>query len=419
MIHLSEISANRKSSTILVLSANPAFVQCFSELGPMWKDSVVSIENSNFQSLNNDSLDLVFKYDVVVFDADPEDVPECNAIEARLRNRKGLTLFIALTDSNLSIAKARHLADIGIDEVLPIDITPEALKKVIDHTLEIHHAPVHLIEAPKEATELAQVIAVTQARGGIGATTVAVNLACSLARKGSMFRKQERKRVALLDFDLQFGNANVFLDIEDNGGFLRMIASEEMPDARYLAGIMHKHELGIDVLCAPATVAPLQSVSVEMVTEILALLQREYDYIIVDMPRALVDWIEPVVRTASQLLIITDTSVPCVRQARRLLNFFRSERDHLKVDIVVNHEKKPFLKSDHVREAERVLGVRLSHWLPDNPRVARKSVDLGRPVIATHGGSDLGKALTRMSSTFLMDSKTLTKKARSGMTKNV
>ncbi len=238
-----------------------------------------------------------------------------------------------------------------------------------------------------------------QARGGIGSTTIAVNLACELVGRSSMFHKAKKKRVALLDFDLQFGNANVFLDLEDNNGFLDLIEAEATPDANFLRGVMQGHASGLSLLSAPGPLVPLQSLRAGLVGDVLDTLRMEYDYVIVDLPRALVEWVMPVLSRASRLVMVTDTAVPTVRQARRIMDFVREDHFALPVELVVNREKRPMIKSEHCREAEKVLKTKLEHWVPDNPRVARSAADLGRPFVEMKPGSDLGKAITRLAGT--------------------
>jgi Flp pilus assembly CpaE family ATPase len=125
-------------------------------------------------------------------------------------------------------------------------------------------------------------------------------------------------------------------------------------------------------------------------------LRREYDYVVVDLPHALIEWLEPVIERAGRLVIVTDTSVPCIRQARRLMDFYRESNLGLAVNVVVNRESKPMLRSENQKEAESVLEVRFDHWIPDNPKVARKAADLGHPVVEGHGSSDMGKAFRKL-----------------------
>ncbi|NOD88214.1 MULTISPECIES: AAA family ATPase [unclassified Ruegeria] len=330
-----------------------------------------------------------------MFEIDPDDSGELEAVQELLTRRNDDTLFVALTQNDLPITKAQELRKIGIDEVLPVSIDGEGLKAAVNGKTIPRTLPQLLTSNGKSA--LGRVIPVAKSRGGIGASTVAVNLACSLVGgKGSLFRKTEKKRVALLDLDLQFGNANVFLDLEDNGGCLQFIENSEEPDDHFLTSILQSHTLGIDVLCAPAPLVPLQSIHTKLLDEMLNLLQRRYDYIVIDLPCAVVEWVEPIFKRATRLALVTDTSVPCVRQTRRLIDFYREANVSLPVEVIVNREPKTMLKPGHVREAEKVLKTKLKHWLPENLKVARKSVDLGRPIVDMKPGSDLGKALTRL-----------------------
>ena len=157
---------------------------------------------------------------------------------------------------------------IGIDEVLPLSIDSDGLAAVVSETLDARRAPQQITHDAPPA--LGQVIPVTQARGGIGSTTVAVNLACSLVKaRKSLFRKATQNRVVIVDFDLQFGNANVFLDLEDNGGLLQLIDATDAPDDRFVGSTLQRHALGFDVLCAPGPVIPLQSLRSDLIRAML------------------------------------------------------------------------------------------------------------------------------------------------------
>jgi len=390
-----------KKRSVMIVSDRDAFTQCMSEIFPSDDDNVVTNQGASFTSMNGHAAELAFEHDVVIFEADPDDEGEVNAIQEVLSQRAGHTVFLALANSDISIAKARQLRDIGVDEVLPMSITGNGIRDVINEKLGARHRTGVQISDGYSAQ--GKLIAITQARGGVGATTIAVNLACSLVGQSSLFRKSEKHRVALLDFDLQFGNANVFLDMEDNGGFLQLIEATETPDEHFLGGVLQTHVSGVDVLCAPMPIAPLQSVRPDVIENTLDILQQKYDYVIVDFPRALVDWIEPVLSHASQLVVVTDTTVPSVRQARRLIDFYREENVGLPVEVIVNREKRPLIKTEHIREAEKVLKTRLSSWLPDNPKLAREAADLGKPVVALKPRSDLGRALSKLAAQMAAD----------------
>lgn len=381
-------------NSVLIISPNSAFSEGIAEAFSGTQNTRVTTEASTIHALNGSAAKKAFKHDIVIFDADPQNTQELDAISALLSDHDSNTAFLALTDSEVSIVEARKLQNAGVNEVLPLSISSTDLNGVIENLLQTRKALQR--NTYSAGSGQGAIIAVSQARGGIGSTTVAVNLALSLLGERKFLKKGGKKRVVLLDFDLQFGNANVYLDVEDNGGFLQLIESQEDPDESFLKGVLQTHSSGLDILCAPLPIAPLHSVRAGTISAMLDSLQRDYDYIVVDMPRAIVDWIEPVLHRASVLQIVTDTSVPCIRQAKRLIDFYREGNLGVTVDLVVNRDVKPMFKSSHLKEAETILDASFDHWIPDNQKLSRRAVDLGKPVCETQPKSDLGKAFGKI-----------------------
>ena len=94
--------------------------------------------------------------------------------------------------------------------------------------------------------------------------------------------------------------------------------------------------------------------------------------------------------------MVTDTTVPSIRSAKRLIDFYKGENPGLKINIVINHEKKPLVQGQHHKEAARALDQKFEHWLPHDPKAARASVDYGKPLSAVAPRSDLNKAVTAL-----------------------
>ena len=110
-------------------------------------------------------------------------------------------------------------------------------------------------------------------------------------------------------------------------------------------------------------------------------LATEHDVVIVDLPPALIDWLEPLLARAERLLMVTDLAVPSVVRARRIISLLTQDHPKLPVEIVVAHEKKPFRMGSIHRDAETALGRPLRHWLPDEAKLARQALDRGEPLV--------------------------------------
>lgn len=255
---------------------------------------------------------------------------------------------------------------------------PETLHRQTDTTVD-ERAPDH--QLPVRWTPVPGcLILVARARGGIGATSLAVNLALEMRRKCVSGQSRERRKVALVDFDVQFGTVASSLDLVDRGGLLKLLQLPRHPDAQAVRGALITHDSGLRVLAAPANPIPLDALDVPRVAAIIDALMADNDVVIIDMPPALVRWIEPLLSRATRLLMVTNLAVTSVTSARRMLDVIREDAPDLVVEAVVSRDHKPILRNKLVRQAEDAIGAPLSYWLPDNARDARLALDRGEPM---------------------------------------
>ncbi|MGR3512764.1 MAG: AAA family ATPase [Paracoccaceae bacterium] len=347
----------------------------------------LNAENRTVASLNGTAVKMAAENDIVVFATDPSNKEDLTAIEALHEQRGENSIFLALADRDISLARARALTDAGVDDVLPFPVTGDELGRQMDKWLQ--KAASHRTGGGKEGA----VIAVAQARGGIGATTVAVNLADQLLVRKSRFRKEPSNSVAIVDLDLQFGAVGDFLDVDPQEGLMQLATGDVMPDQMWVEQSLAETQGGLSVLTAPADFMPLQAISAKQIDTLINALRATHDFVVIDMPRALVDWIEPVVSNADEIVIVTDTTVPSVRATRRLMDFYLADNPGLEIEIVINHEKRPMMLSAHHKEAAKVLESKFEHWFAHDVKAARSAVDFGKPLSEIAPRSDLTKAI--------------------------
>jgi pilus assembly protein CpaE len=169
-----------------------------------------------------------------------------------------------------------------------------------------------------------------------------------------------------------------------------------MPDAAFVESASVKSESGLTILTAPSRYGPLNAIKPEQIAALLDALRKSHDYIVVDMPPALVDWIEPVLSRADRLMLGTDVTVPSVRATRKLMDFFLAEHPSLAIEIIAVNEKKPMILGSHHRAAMELLERKFDHWLPHDRRAARDALDRGKPLSLVSPRSSLAKAMSKV-----------------------
>lgn len=376
---------------VLVVAPDDAVAAAVENTLSAMKNVDVEVSHNSLVELNGKAVEMAARHDVVIFSADPSDPRGILAVEA-LNRAASRPMLIALTETDIPLSQARALQKAGVDEVLPLQSAGVELTAQIALLGRAEIAP-HLA-AP--AASGGRIVAVAQARGGIGATTVAINLADQLAARHGLLRKTDGYRVALVDLDFQFGSIATNLDLPEQDGLLNAALDGTIPDATFLEQVMVELPNGIFVLPAPSRFAPLDALQPRQVEAVLTELRANFDYVVLDLPRALVGWLEPAIAMLDELIIVSDTSVPVIRNCRRLIDFLTADHPGLPVRIVINREKQPMFPPQALREAEKVLEHSFGNWLPDDPRAARAAIDRGKALSDVASGSALTKAISRL-----------------------
>jgi Flp pilus assembly CpaE family ATPase len=375
---------------MLVISPDNQHHQKFSALLSPENFSVTS-QCETLTGMNGTAARMAAVHDVIVFEWDNSDPQSLSAVQDMCKARGGTSRLIALAQEDLPLSVARELNKAGVDEVLPRHALEEEVIPSILSWRDRRNASLPILWGGY-GTE-GKLIVVAQARGGIGATTLAVNLADQLRRSGASGRKATPKNVAIVDLDFQFGTIAAMLDVDESEALWRMAMDGTHPDAAFVDQAIVKSAGGLSVLTAPPRYGPLTALTSTQIAAIIDALKQTHDYVVIDLPRALVDWIEPVLAKSDRLLLATDITVPSVRAARKLLDFYMSEHPGLNVDIIATREKKPMFAAAHHKAAARLLQMPLQYWIPDDPKPAREALDRGKPLGEVASGSKIAKSI--------------------------
>ena len=250
-----------------------------------------------------------------------------------------LTIFAAWSGTDVAVMRAALEAGANDFLSLPLNAT-ELHKALIKFTQTAAKSPA----VRKPAGEA---ITIYGARGGLGTTTIAVNLGFRLAALTA-------GETALVDLDLQRGDVAAFLNLTPLNSLATIASAGGQVDEIFLAGTLMRHPSGIFVLPAPPEIEEADVVGHGEVELALRLMRGQFRYTVVDTPRTITGATLAAFEQTDRIFILADLSVPGVRAARRtfeLLDRLRISFDHLEL-LVTEAVPGPVA----VNEAARMIG---------------------------------------------------------------
>jgi pilus assembly protein CpaE len=313
---------------------------------------------------------------------DPEnDLERLSAIQAST-SAKGIFLTSVNTNPEILIRALR----IGVREFFPQPIKEQ---DVLDALVKFKGRNGDALVAAAPAKR-GKTITLLGAKGGVGTTTVAVNLAASLARLDG------GPSVALLDLNPLLGEVALFLNMHPAFDWIEIVNNASRLDGTYLMSILSKHPSGFYVLPSPAKMIDGQTSIPSVIEALLRLMQQLFDFIIVDGGRCIDDISKVALKAADRLLLIGTPVLPCIVNLKKLLHTFRTlgYPPEQRVDIVANRSNQT--SGISLKAVDQALGKRVLWYLPNDYRHAVAAINSGEPLNVVAEGSELSKKIAAM-----------------------
>ena len=277
---------------------------------------------------------------------------------------------IIVTAADFTQEEISRVMALGAVDVLSQPIRGLDLAVALDHAArEIRHIA--------SQTSRGKVISFLKGGGGVGATTVAVQMAGILS---VVPKKQPKRSVCILDLDIQFGAAGHYLDLVTDKNITELIDCPERLDTALLESVMANHTSGIKVLQSPQDVLPLEIISNDFVTKLLNVSRESHDYVLVDFPAAWTGWSYEVLRQSDLIVLVCQETVGSVRQTLRQLETLREQGLMDKpIRVVLNRYSGGSIwgKSREIRDAEKVLDHRFDFLLANDYQLVRNAENRG------------------------------------------
>jgi pilus assembly protein CpaE len=306
--------------------------------------------------------------DVVLLDLGRE-AESCFALAAQLRRLRPSVCIIACSSlqepsPDLLMQAMRS----GVQEFLPQPVEPQLLQNTLTRFIE------HLGVTGTDSVE--KLIVLMGAKGGVGATTVTVNLGVQLAQLA-------QKRVVLLDFARPLGHVALLLDLQPRFSIHNALENLERLDSHFLSGLLTQHKSGVEVLAGTANADQWLDVSVPGLNRVVNVAQGVADFVLMDLGSMYSTEWASVLHQARTVILVTEVDVPGLWNLERQVSLLSSSGlDPERLHILINrwHRRDDEALKSLEKKLERPLFARL----PNDFRQVREAVDLGVPLSRNH-----------------------------------
>ena len=225
------------------------------------------------------------------------------------------------------------------------------------------------------------VVVVYSPQGGVGATTIATNLASGLMKEGV--------RVLLIDADLQFGDVGIMLNLQSQSTMVDLIRDVDDLDTELFENIVATHDSGLKVLLGPSRPEFYESVEEkpEALAQIIKKVSPHYDFIVVDTSTRLDEVLLNILDMSRLIVLVCMPTIPSVKNSRLALDLFdQLKYPHDKIMLAVNRvpdDRQAKRSAVSLEKITDFLKHEITTAIPSNEMVVNRAINKAVPVIAT------------------------------------
>ncbi len=321
--------------------------------------------------------------DVIIIPVDKSRISEVQKLVQRFSAGPLQTKIIAVLE-NADVSSIRDLVHTGVADVLPEPVTDPSLALSLERILAKQAS------APSDGKGHGKIIAFMKAGGGVGATTMGVQL-------GLLLADRHQTDVCFADLDVQFGLAEIYLDIPNSISIVECLKSgSNIADTPFPTALA-KHSSGLRLLAAPKEVVALDTMTAEIADALMTGMRRDFQTTIVDLPSEWTAWSNQVLQNADHIVLVTHLSVPHVQIMKRQLRVLEAQRlTNRPMTLVCNAVSADHLNALPIKSAERGIGRKFDVVIPEDRRAMLSAVNQGMDASILRHPTKISKSINRL-----------------------
>ncbi|TNC47838.1 pilus assembly protein CpaE [Rubellimicrobium rubrum] len=313
---------------------------------------------------------------------------------------KARDIRVILVAEGVSPTALHQLLREGADEFIPYPLPEGELQRATSKPKGRPAAPkaasaTSSAEVAVKGEHSGVVIPIYAMAGGVGGSTLAVNLAWELA----IIDKDLSPRVCLIDLGLQFGSVATLLDLPRREAVQELLTETESMDAEALLQALQTYGDKLHVLTSPLDLVPLDLVDSKDVERLIETARVNFDYVIIDMPPALSDWSEAVLNAAHLCFAVLQLDMRSAQNTLRLKRALTTEGlPFQKIRFVLNRAPgfTDLNGRSRVKRMSESLGISIEVQFPDGGRGVGEAADQGIPLAESAPKNALRREIAKL-----------------------
>lgn len=318
--------------------------------------------------------------EVVALALDDADEPSTALVRSIIEKAAARGIHVLLIAEALSPILLHQLLRAGAEDFVPYPLPENALHDAIERLHKADQKSAEsVVTAPATGQKQGRVFVVQSLCGGAGGTNFSVNLGWELCQ----ILKSETESVCILDFDFQSGSVATYLDLARTEKVYELLSQTHTMDSDSFFAALQVFKEKMYVLTAPADMLPLDLLSPEEIERIISMAESQFDYVIIDMPRAIMHWTETALNKAEQFFALMELDMRSAQNTLRMVRALKA--DGIDIDkhrFFLNRAPK-FTDLSGKSRAKRMsesLGISIAVNLPDGGMQVRDANDHGLPL---------------------------------------
>ena len=312
-----------------------------------------------------------------------------------------LAAFADVCQPNTKVLVVGHVNDIVLyrelmkNHVSDYIVAPFSSLQIIESVAGIYDDP--------KASPLGKVIAFVGAKGGVGSSTIAHNMAYA-------FSKNLDTETILTDLDLSFGTAALNFNHDGGGNFYDALSAPERVDATLLDRLMSKLGRKLSLLNGPGTIDRELAFDAHAVETVLDIVRKAAPIVVVDVPNAWAPWVKHTLMAADEVIITASPELPALRNAKNLMDLLKIGRPNDRAPrLILNQVGMPKRPEIPVADFTKALGIEASAIVPHDPQTFGQAQGNGQMIFEVAPKSKSAELLATLAENLAGISKPVTK----------